>query len=60
MIVKIDGMMCMHCVNRVKKGLTENGATNVEVNLEKGEASFENLSYESAKEVIEDLGFDCK
>ena len=60
MIIKIEGMMCNHCVNRVKKGLTEKGATNVEVSLEKNEASFENLSYETAKEVIEDLGFDCK
>ena len=58
MIVKIEGMMCNHCVNRVNKGLTENGATNVEVGLEKKQASFENLSYEKAKEIIEDLGFD--
>jgi copper chaperone len=40
--VKIKGMMCNHCVMAVKKALNEiPGVTNVEVNLEKGEATFD-------------------
>ena len=57
MIIKIEGLKCIHCVNRVIKGLTEAGATNVVVSLEKGEASFDSLSKDKAVEVILDLGF---
>ena len=57
MVLKIEGMKCIHCSNRVIKGLTEAGATNVIVSHEKGEASFDNLDRERAIEVIEDLGF---
>jgi copper chaperone len=40
--VKIKGMSCGHCVQAVKKALGQiEGVANVEVNLEKGEASFE-------------------
>ena len=60
MILKVEGMMCMNCVNRVIKGLTENGATNVSVSLEKGEVSFESLEKEKAIEIIEGLGFIVK
>lgn len=60
MIIKIEGMSCGHCVNRVKNGLEKAGAVNVSVDLKKGEASFENLDESIAKEVIEDLGFDVK
>ncbi len=39
--VKIKGMSCQHCVKAVKKALEEiEGVTEVSVNLEKGEASF--------------------
>ena len=58
MVLKIDGMKCIHCSNRVIKGLTDAGATNVIVSYEKGEASFDNLDRETAIEVIEDLGFE--
>lgn len=57
MVLKIDGMKCIHCSNRVIKGLTDAGATNVIVSYEKGEASFDNLDREKAIEIIEDLGF---
>ena len=60
MVIKIEGLKCIHCVNRVLKGLQQAGATNVEVSLEKGEASFENLSIEKATEIIVDLGFIVK
>jgi copper chaperone len=40
--VKIKGMSCNHCVMAVKKALDElPGVSNVNVNLEKGEATFE-------------------
>ena len=57
MVLKIEGMECIHCSNRVIKGLTDAGATNVIVSYEKGEASFDNLDREKAIEIIEDLGF---
>ena len=57
MVLKIDGMKCIHCSNRVIKGLTEAGATNVIVSYEKGEAAFDNLDREKAIEIIEDIGF---
>lgn len=40
--VKIKGMSCNHCVMAVTKALKEiEGLTDIEVNLEKGEASFQ-------------------
>ena len=42
MILKIDGMMCMHCVKHVDKALNAvEGASNVVVNLEEKQASVE-------------------
>ncbi len=58
MKVIIEGMSCMHCVKRVEKALTENGATNVKVEI--GSAEFEGLKLETAVEIIEDLGFEIK
>lgn len=60
MKVKISGMSCMHCVNRVKKALEGLGAKNVEVDLKKGEASFTDVDLNVAKELIENLGFDVE
>ena len=38
-VVKIEGMMCMHCVAHVKEALEGiKGVESVEVSLEKGEA----------------------
>ena len=40
MVLKIDGMMCMHCVKHVDKALNAvEGASNVVVNLEEKQAS---------------------
>ena len=37
--MKIEGMMCMHCENRVKKALEAlDGVTEAQVSHEKGEA----------------------
>ena len=58
MLLKIDGMMCNHCVKRVEKALIENGATNVKVEI--GTAEFSGIDEVKAKEIIEDLGFEVK
>ena len=48
-IIKIEGMMCMHCVAHVKEALEAiKGVESVEVSLEKGEAKI------TSKKVIED------
>ena len=40
--IKINGMSCDHCVRAVEKALNEiSGISNVKVDLDKGEASFE-------------------
>jgi copper chaperone len=40
--IKIEGMSCQHCVRAVTKALEGmEGVENVKVNLDKGEASFE-------------------
>ena len=41
-VVKIEGMMCMHCVAHVKEALEGvKGVKSVEVSLDKGEATIE-------------------
>ena len=41
--VKVKGMSCQHCVMSVKKALGQlDGVQNVNVDLPKGEVSFEN------------------
>ncbi len=58
--VKIKGMSCEHCVSNVKENLEKAGAKEVRVNLDLGYASFEELSLEQAKEIIEDIGFEAE
>jgi copper chaperone len=60
--VKINGMKCGHCVGAVSKALAEiAGISNVNVNLEKSEATYEEASpvaIEKIKEVISGIGFE--
>ena len=60
--VKINGMRCGHCVGAVTKALGEiSGISNVSVNLEKGEASYDEASpvaIEKIKEAISGIGFE--
>lgn len=60
--VKIKGMRCGHCVASVTKALSEiDGVTNVRVNLEKGEATFEEtkpVNDARIKNVIAGIGFE--
>ncbi|MGL4797967.1 MAG: heavy-metal-associated domain-containing protein [Cellulosilyticaceae bacterium] len=60
MIIKIDGMSCMHCVKHVKEALEElAGVTKVEVSLEAKEATVEGEVSEAAvREAIDEVGYD--
>ena len=57
--VKIEGMMCEHCVTHVKEALKALGA-DVEVSLENGEAVLRNtaLSDEDITKAITDAGYE--
>lgn len=61
--IKIKGMSCGHCVASVTKALSNlDGISNVEVSLEKGEATF-NLDKEVPMSVIKaaivKIGFEA-
>ena len=59
--VKIQGMSCQHCVAAVTQALTKiGGLKDVKVDLERGEASFENegqVPREKISLAIEEAGF---
>lgn len=55
----ITGMKCQHCVKAVKKALETLGATDIQVNLEKGQASFQGaIDKEAARTAITKEGFN--
>ncbi len=62
--IKVKGMSCQHCKNAVTEALNGvKGLSNVQVNLEKGEASFdmarpENL--EQAKQAVREAGYQTE
>jgi copper chaperone len=60
--IKIKGMSCQHCVMAVTKALGEiEGVRNVEVDLGKAEASFEQtapVSMETVKERVRKAGYE--
>ena len=59
--IKISGMSCQHCVGSVKTALEGlGGLKQVTVNLEAGEASFENsgIEREKIRAAITQIGFD--
>ncbi|MBR2013086.1 MAG: heavy-metal-associated domain-containing protein [Clostridia bacterium] len=61
--LKVDGMMCMHCVQSVEDALkAQDGISNVEINLQEKTVSFDADAAlkEKAVEIIEDLGFEVK
>jgi copper chaperone CopZ len=59
--IKIQGMTCQHCVMSVRKALAAvPGLTNVQVDLGKGEATFENpqnVSQVKIRKAVEDAGY---
>jgi copper ion binding protein len=58
--VKVKGMSCQHCVASTKEALEKiPGVSDVEVNLEKGEATFEgSVDAQVVKEAISEIGFE--
>lgn len=62
MIIKVNGMMCTGCENRVQNAVKLlTGVEDVVANHENGTVkviSTEIVTIESVKEAIEDLGFD--
>ena len=60
--IKINGMRCGHCVASVTKALSGiAGISNVQVNLEKGEASYEQqkeVALQTIKDAITKIGFE--
>lgn len=58
--ISIKGMSCPHCVASTKKALEEiDGVTNVDVNLEKNEASYDgDVDAGVVKEAITKIGFE--
>ncbi len=56
--LRIDGMKCQHCVKTAKKALEDLGATQVEIDLDKGEASYQgSLDKEAVRKAVADKGF---
>jgi len=60
--IRIKGMTCQHCVMAVTKALGGiNGIQNVKVNLERGEASFDEVKpveMSVIKERVKKAGYD--
>jgi copper chaperone CopZ len=59
-IIKIKGMSCQHCVGSTKKALEAiPGISNVQINLEKGEATFDGMiDSQTVNEAITRIGFE--
>ena len=61
-IIKVKGMSCQHCVASVTKALSEiEGITDVQVDLNKGEATFSEQSpvaEQIIKDAITKIGFE--
>lgn len=59
--IEIEGMTCQHCVMSVTKALAAiPGLRDIKVDLEKGEAIFENLGgvpKENIREAVEKAGY---
>ena len=60
-VLKIEGMMCMHCVAHVKEALEGiKGVKSVEVSLDKGEATVElekEIKDKAFEKAIEKAGY---
>ena len=60
-IMKIEGMMCMHCVSHVKKALESIPGVKADVDLEKNEARVEvtpDTDVETLKKAVSDAGYE--
>ncbi len=63
-IIKVDGIQCSHCENRIKNSLNRiEGILHVLASSDDGEVIVEyedSLKIEDIKKKIEDLGFEVK
>lgn len=63
-IIKVKGMVCGGCENRVKNALSQiEGVENVEANFETGNVrvnSDENVTKEEIENTITDIGFEVE
>jgi copper chaperone len=61
-VMKVKGMSCQHCVMSVKKALGQlEGVQNVNVDLQKGEVSFNNsegVAQEKIEKAVTDAGYE--
>lgn len=61
-VIKVEGMMCSHCENRVTTVLSAlEGVSSVVVDLEGNTVTVEhaeNVTFETLKNEIEDQGYD--
>lgn len=60
--LKVEGMHCQNCVKAVSEAVSAlPGAKGVEVSLEKGEVTWDEMGVdiEKVKEAIEDIGFEA-
>ena len=56
--LRIDGMKCQHCAKATQKALEDLGATDVSIDLSKGEAHYEEtLEKEMVRRTIAEKGF---
>jgi len=56
--IQISGMKCQHCAGVTRKTLEDQGATQVQVDLNKGEVSFEGkVEMETLRQAIAAQGF---
>lgn len=62
--IKISGMSCGHCVKAVTEAIDHvPGTKDVQVSLEKGEASFEtegNVDLDQVKEAVRQAGYQVE
>ena len=60
-IFLVEGMRCEHCLERVKKALSNMGHS-VKIDLSKGEVLVlgDKIDEANIREAIEDLGFEVK
>ena len=60
--IKVKGVSCSHCTGAVTEALEKlDGVSNVQVDLDKGEASYEgDLARDLACEAIEGAGFEAE
>ena len=60
-IIKVEGMHCEKCVERISKALDEKGISH-DISLENATVSIDGCEncLKTAKEIIYDLGFDVE